>query len=176
MWEGEISLLVDARSEEDVNKCCTTCKNPISEVAIRDIQSGFYRAGIGERPLKLHPTTRIGQSVVDYLAANAVKTTFTGDFHPYDADLAEHMQRAVCAAGMMGWHEKRAVAGLAGHKPPICNAVETIAAQILGHRLNGFGSAREGKGERPVQLRARPLSPIDAARLLGRFRHLHVMR
>jgi hypothetical protein len=42
---------------EDAKKCCTTCKNPISEVAIRDIQSGFYRAGIGERPLKLHPTT-----------------------------------------------------------------------------------------------------------------------
>ncbi len=87
------------------------------------------------------PYLGVHKTIVLYLETDAVKPGFSQHFHPYNADLAQHRQRWVAPVRMVGRHKERALSGLTGHKLRICNAIESIAAEILRDGLHLLGGA-----------------------------------
>jgi hypothetical protein len=135
-----------------------------------------WGGGSIDAPASLPVTTGIYKVIVDYLASDAVRSSFGGDFHPDDPYLAEHMQLTVFTIWLMSRYGERALPCFAGYKPCVGNAVEAVTADVVSGRLHRCRRARQRKRKRPMQLGTRPFAAIHHSGFHGYFSHLHVRR
>ena len=123
-------------------------------------------------------TTGIYKVIVDYLASDAVRASFGGDFHPDDPHLAEHMQLTVFTIWLRSRYGERVLPCFAGYKPCVGNAVKAVTADVVSGRLHRRRRTRQRKRkrQRPIQLGTRPFAAIYHSGSHEYFNHLHVRR